>query len=119
MANEIRITTSFQVVNGLLNDRLDVAYVGDQATLGGPTPGYVTIGTSEEEIAFGELGTKGFVTMQNLDSTNYVEWGFSTTVYGGRMKAGDPPVVLRLNNTSVFLKANTGACKCLIKGYNA
>lgn len=120
MANEITVGAFIQVQNVNLSDRFapgNKSYT--QTAQGGPTPGYVTIGTSEEEVAFGELSTKGWVMMQNLDATNYVEWGFSTGVYGGRMKAGETAGPFRLNSLSVFLKANTAACKMLIKGYEA
>lgn len=119
MANEIRLTQSIQVVNGNLSDTFSVVKTADQAAVGGPTPGYVTVGTTEEEFALGELSAKGFVMMQNLDATNYVQWGFSTGVYGGRMKAGEAAGPFRLDATSLFLKANTAACKVLIKAYEA
>lgn len=120
MASEITVQASIQVVNGSLRDSFTPgAQSIDQSALGGPTPGYVTIGTTEEEVAFGELSSKGYVMMQNLDTTNYVQWGFSTGVYGGRMKAGETAGPFRMDATSIFLKANTAACKVLIKGYNA
>lgn len=120
MANEITVQSSIQVRNGNLVDAFQIGSKSyNQTNVGGPTPGYVTIGTSEEEVAFGELGTKGWVVMQNLDATNFVEWGFSTGVYGGRMRAGETAGPFRMNTTSVFLRANVAACKVLIKGYEA
>lgn len=120
MASEISITGRLRVVNGSLQfDTGNINVVADQAAVGGPTPGYVTIGTTEEEIAFGELSTKGWVWMQNLDATNYVQWGFSAGVYGGRMKAGETAGPFRLDGTSVFLKANTAACKVVIYAIEA
>lgn len=120
MANEITVTAFIQVVNGNLRDQFSIGNQSiTQTGVGGPTPGYVTIGTTEEEVAFSELGTKGYVMMQNLDTTNYVQWGFSTGVYGGRMKAGESAGPFRMDATSIFLKANTAACKVLIKGYEA
>lgn len=117
MANEITIQASIQVVNGNLRDSFNVGSKSvNQAAVGGPTPGYVTIGTSEETVAFGELGTKGYCVIQNLSATNFIEWGFSTGVYGGKLLAGEV-ALFRLNATSLFLKADTAACKVLIKGY--
>ncbi len=117
MANEITVNAFIQVANGNLRDKFEVGNKSvDQAAVGGPTPGYVTIGTTEEEVAFGELSTKGYCAMQNLSATNFVEWGFSTGVYGGRLKPGEV-AILRLNATSLFLRANTAACKMVIKGY--
>lgn len=120
MANEITVGAFIQVQNGSLRDQFAPGNKSiNQTAVGGPTPGYVTIGTTEEEVAFGELSSKGWVMMQNLDPTNYVQWGFSTGVYGGRMRAGEPAGPFRMDATSIFLRANTAACKVLIKGYEA
>lgn len=52
--------------------------------------------------------------MKNLDDTNFIEWGFSTGVYGGRLEAGEI-ALFRLNpSTTVYLKADTAACKMTI-----
>lgn len=118
MANEITVQANIQVRNGNLVDTFNVGSKSyDQAAIGGPTPGFVTIGTSEEEVAFGEVGGQGWVMLQNLDSTNFIEWGFSTGVYGGRMRPGETAGPFRRNSLSIFLRANTAACKCLIKAY--
>lgn len=113
MANEISINVRMKVANG--SSLFDFAPATDfitQAAVGGPTPGMVTIGTTEETIAFTELGTEGWFVMQNLDTTNYVQWGFSTGVYGGRMEAGETAGPFRLEpSTTLYLIANTAACK--------
>ena len=108
------------VINGTLKDgAFSRAYQVNQTTKGGPSPGFVTIGTTEEEITFTELGTAGFIVMHNTDPTNYVEWGFATGVYGGRMRAGETAGPFRLNGTSIFARANTAACGVLFKAYSA
>lgn len=119
MANEISINVSLNVDKGNISEKFSKGYTADQTGEGGPSPGYVVIGTSEEEIDFAELGTTGWVIMQNVDDTNYVEWGFSTTVYGGRMLAGETAGPFRSNNTSIFVKANTAACGVIFKAYEA
>lgn len=115
MANEITVNQRLAVTNGNLSFDLNLGTVTlDQAAAGGPTPGYVTIGTSEESQAFSELGTPGWLIMKNLDATNFIEWGFSTAVYGGRLKPGES-ASFRLNpSTTLYLKADTAACKALI-----
>ena len=112
MANEITVTAGLRVANGnSLFSREFGQQTFDQAAVGGPTPGYITVGTAEESVTFGELSTLGWVFIENLDDTNYVQWGFSTGVYGGRMEAGEP-ALFRLNPSStLYLKANTAACK--------
>jgi len=112
MANEITLTTRLQVVNGSNRyDSENLIKTLDQAAIGGPTPGYVTIGTTEETITFGELSTLGWLRMLNLDPTNYVQWGFATGVYGGRMRAGEPAYFRLEPGTTLYLKANTAAVK--------
>lgn len=115
MANEITVSGRLKVSNGSLSFERNISTLAvDQSAVGGPTPGYMTIGTSEESTMMSELGTLGWVMMQNLDTTNYVEWGFSTGVYGGRMEAGEF-ALFRLNpSTTLYLRANTAACKCVI-----
>lgn len=120
MADEIRVQVSLSVNNGNLSERDNYSYTVDQAEVAGPTPGYLTIGTSEESEGFSELGTKGLVLMRNLDSTNFVEWGFATGAYDGKMLAGETAGPFRLNSSAtLYLKADTAACKVLIKAYGA
>ena len=117
MADEITVQTSLSVRKNELNFSYDSGrYTLDMTGTGGPTPGYITVGTSEESTAFPELGTLGWVIMKNLDLTNYVRWGFATGVYGGRLEPGET-ATFRLNpGSTLFLIANTAACKCLIYG---
>jgi len=115
MAGELTVVTTLSLRKGSnVFTWTPGALTIDQTGAGGPTPGYVTIGTSEESIAFGELSTLGFVTIQNLDATNYVRWGFSTGVYGGRLRAGEY-ACFRLNpGSTLYLVANTASCKCIV-----
>lgn len=118
MANEISLTSGVQVRKGSLIS--DVVPFVKQITMngsGGPTPGTVSIGTSEYSTSFPELTTEGILWMRNLDDTNYIEWGFSTGVYGGKMKPGEPAEFRMKPGLTLYLKANTAPCKCQIYGY--
>lgn len=116
MANEISISARLRVANGNLNfDYQTGNLLFDQTAAGGPTPGFLTIGTTEESVAFGELSTLGWLLMRNIDATNYVQWGFATGAYGGRMEAGEPAGPFRLEpGSTLYLKANAAACKVLV-----
>lgn len=116
MADEIRISASMSVDNGNLSFSQNYGTKSyDQSNVGGPTPGMVEIGTAEESQSFAELTAPGWVTIQNLDTTNFVEWGFSTGVYGGKLLAGDTAGPFRLNSSAtLFLKADTAACRVVI-----
>lgn len=117
MAGEIKLNCSLTLRNGSnIFSWQPGALTIDQAANGGPTPGYSTIGTTEESIAFGELSTQGLLILHNLDATNYVRWGFATGVYGGRLMPGEY-AVFRLNpGSTLYLIANTAACKCHVYG---
>ena len=121
MSNEITVTAGISVKKGNLDfTRPSKSATFDMAGAGGPTPGFVNIGIAEESTTFPEIGTKGWLFMQNLDATNYVQWGFSTTVYGGRMKPGETAGPFRMEPAlTLFLKANTAACNVLIFGFEA
>jgi len=112
MADEIVVSTRVQVINGNMKFTFDpLALSVTQNAVGGPTPGYVTIGTSEESYAFPEIATLGWFMMRNLDETNYVDWGFSTGVYGGRLQPGEWALFRFKPSTTLYLKANSAACK--------
>ena len=114
MADEISIQASMNLSNGLLTFNQTFSSRFDQTAAGGPTPGMVTIGTVEESQSLAELSTLGWCMMKNLDDTNFIEWGFSTGVYGGRLEAGEI-ALFRLNpSTTMYLKADTAACKMTI-----
>lgn len=81
----------------------------DQAAAGAAA-GVQNIGTSEETLSAGDLTTKGWLFIRNLDGTNYVQVGFSTGVYGIRLEAGEPAVFRTEPAATVYLKANTAAC---------
>jgi hypothetical protein len=119
MANEIQITSGISVrKDNLVFNQGPETLVVDMTGSGGPTPGYMTIGTTEESTAFPELTTDGWLYMKNLDATNYIQWGFATGVYGGRIKAGESAGPFRMEpGLTLYLKANTAACKALIYGF--
>jgi len=115
MADEIRISASMSVDNGNLSFSQNYGTKNyTQNAIGGPTPGMVEIGTVEETVAFSELTTPGWCTIQNLDETNFVEWGFSTGVYGGKLKAGETAGPFRVNVSTLYFKSDTAACRVVI-----
>lgn len=121
MANEISVITGISVVNGNSITTVNAQqFQASQAAVGGPVPGSQTIGTSEETISLAELTSKGWVFLKNNGPTNYLEWGFTTAVYGGRLLVGES-AVLRLNpaQASLFLKANVAEVNATIFAFEA
>ena len=120
MANEITVTTGISVLNGNSSFHQQTKTKAiDQAAIGGPSPGAISVGTAEESTAFPELTTEGWLFMQNNDATNYVQWGFSTGVYGGRLKAGESALFRMEPGLTLYLKANTAACNVLVYGFES
>ncbi|MAH50437.1 hypothetical protein CMI37_31740 [Candidatus Pacearchaeota archaeon] len=46
---------------------------------GGGNPGLVSVGTSEENISFGDISDAGWTLIVNLDGSSDVDWGASAT----------------------------------------
>ncbi|MDI1345274.1 MAG: hypothetical protein PSV22_14400 [Pseudolabrys sp.] len=62
------------------------------------------------------IGNAGYCVIVNDDATNYVDVGFATTVYPLRLPAGGAMVLaLTPAAASLFLKANTAACKVRLR----
>lgn len=118
MADEISINVLVDVTNGTFKDRFNPSrFKVDQAAIG-VSGGVFSIGTSEEAITFTDITTEGWLVMQNLDTTNYVQWGPEDTgamVVMGRMEAGEIAVLRMDSSATLRLQANTAACKVLIK----
>jgi len=118
MANEISATAGLRVKNGNSYFQQPANSISiTQSAIGGPSPGAISVGTSETSTAFPILTTEGWLYLQNNDATNYVQWGFSTGVYGGRLKAGEFALFRMEPGLTLYLKANTAACNVLVAGF--
>lgn len=76
MANEATVHSS------LLIKKTNVDYQGRPSSFTalvtgakGPTPGAVSVSTAGTDIDFSELTQPALCRFQNLDATNFVEWG--------------------------------------------
>lgn len=118
MANEI--TTAFTLnysKNGIEESRT----LSDEITVSGDDyiAGTESVGTTEEALEMGDVGTAGWAYFKNIDATNYVELGIvgSGTFYPfAKLKAGES-CVLRLGTSTPYAKANTAACRLEYKIY--
>lgn len=75
------------------------------------------VGTSEESVdpSTLDISTNGYCYLINLDATNYVEWGTTSTDYCGKLEAADYAGPFQLNaGKTLYLKANTAACEVQI-----
>jgi len=89
----------------------------------GDDGGIRDIGTTEEVVTFTDITTNGLLYLENLDPTNYVQFGPTSggaMVVQGRLNPKDPPAIFRLEPGAVLrLKANVAACKVRIRIWNA
>ena len=118
MANEIRLTLNMDVNNGAFTFKGRHSFQVDQSAIGGGNPGVVDIGTSEEDIDFGDITTEGYAVLKNLDDTNYVQYGpksAGSMVAFGRLKAGEVAVVRLEPGVIIRAIANTAACKVEVR----
>lgn len=58
-----------------------------------------------------DIGNAGYVYLRNNDDTNFVQYGYATTVYNQRISAGST-AIFELNPTiaSLYLRADTADC---------
>lgn len=112
MADEITLNLKVKYdKNGVVDSRTfsDNVDVTGSAMCGGVQ----TIGTTEEALAIGDVGTKGYARFLNIDATNYVEIGNYTggTFYPFiKLKPGESSVC-RLAAVTIYAKANTASVR--------
>lgn len=111
MAGTILLNFNALAQNGSFYDSITVSNKEVvQTTPGGGNPGTLQISTGEDNVTFGDMNAPGWVFIQNLDDTNYVEWGFATGVYGGKLEPGEFAVFRLTTGAGLFLSADTAAC---------
>ncbi|MFN9375002.1 MAG: hypothetical protein ACK6D3_24250 [Planctomycetaceae bacterium] len=129
MANEITVTLNVTLKNPA---SASTGYLADQFSVGGMRADQASSGlysgvvaTSTTEAAFPSLGltTPGLMILQNLDSTNSIDWGPASggaMVACGTLKPGGLPQMVYCKSTATFRhKASAGTPKLLIKIFEA
>ncbi|RPI76136.1 MAG: hypothetical protein EHM42_10765 [Planctomycetaceae bacterium] len=122
MADEIKVRVKTTLANGYLADLFDPGEVSITQTTGLKHCPVVDIGTSEEDISFGDISAAniGYCAMRNLDTTNYVDIGPKS---GGamvgmlRLKPGEPQSMRLVPGVTLRAVANTAACKVQFSFY--
>ena len=110
MANEISTSTNFSFQK---NSNPPVNWTASKSiTVAGSyfVSGIQNVGTGDETVALGDVGTVGHVLLKNLDGTNFILAGSDGSVYPIKLKAGEE-MKTRWNGAAVHLKADTAACK--------
>lgn len=120
MTGEIRLSKSIRLVKGAMRHDFAPGSITLDQTGVLVYDSVQSVGTSEETAGpnFGDVGTEGWCCIYNLDTTNYVQVGFSTGVYGMRLRGGSAPADFFLEpGATLYLKANTAACNVRIIVY--
>lgn len=118
----VSVTTSSTVSGGAMSPgTLTGVY-----TLTGParTDTIIDVGTTSETIVFGDISSPFCVALVNLDPTNYVDvardsgmTNHITRLYPGTTSG--MPCVFYPTTSTIYLKANTAACKVKMQAYDA
>jgi hypothetical protein len=118
MANEITLNLSWTLTKSNHKDSFQPGTKSITQTGVGAHCPVVSVGTSEEDLTVGDISTLGWLTLQNLDATNYVQWGPKSggaMVAVGRLKPGEIAHLRLEPGITLRWIANTGACKVLVK----
>ena len=112
MADELKVTITANLENG--EDKQTWNHGQDkitQAAIGGHG-GIVSVGTSEEDLAIGDVGTLGWLFLRNL-GVNYVTYGPKDTTMKafGRLEAGEEAALRLEPGITLRWQANTAAVK--------
>jgi len=122
MADELTATARIQYAKG--NELADwKATITATVTGTGYVDEVVTIGTTDETLAFGDIGSAniGWYQITNLDATNYVLVGFDGSTYPHKLTDGTTTAkgghVQGFNNgATIHAKANSASCKIQVRG---
>lgn len=113
MSDEIRFNATLQVVNGPLNLKQSKDIRADQTTAGA-WAGEQNIGTSEEVLSVAGVTAARAMLIQNLDETNYVDFGPESggaMVAIGRLRPGECALIPLKPGIVIRAQANTAACE--------
>lgn len=110
MADEIKVTTNITYANGFLSRTIQNGQINVTQTTLGTHDGVQSIGTSAEAITTGDLTTPGVMHLRNLDATNYINYGTSTSQIF-KLKTGEEAVIRISTGKTVFAIANTAPVK--------
>jgi hypothetical protein len=108
MANEVQISATLRYSSSPASASLATSYFDDQ-TGDKYQAGVQAVGTSEESLDKGDVGTIGYVAVRNMDETNYVQFGVTTGVYTVKLLPGKG-CVMPWNGANTYIKANTAPC---------
>lgn len=120
MAGTYRITIQTSLSNGNHKEEFKPGQTDIvQSAVGSHSPTQI-IGTSQEDLSFGDIATVGRCEAINLDSTNYVDIGpksGGTMVPAVRLMPGEPHAFRISPGQTWAGQANSASCKVQLRFY--
>lgn len=116
MADEIRISASIQATKGTLKVENTAKTFTADLTGTDYCAGTQIIGTAEEAVTVGEVGTPGWCYLENLDATDSITVVFVTGQTNGILLAPGESALFKKSGTGLFAfsSANTPTLKKVI-----
>lgn len=76
MSNEASVQSGLTIRKGNLDyQSRPTTFRADVSAVGGPTPGMLLVTTAGVNVDLSQLSSPGLYRIQNLDPTNYIEYG--------------------------------------------
>ncbi len=115
MADEINVVISVTAIKGDFQyQNLKSSYLSDMTTAGGGNPGTVSVTTSQVAVSTTGLTKAGICIIQNLDDTNFIEFG-PTGAPIGKLLPGEIATFRIADGATVYLIADTATCLALVQ----
>jgi hypothetical protein len=110
MANELTISQALSYSKS--NDSKSLSFSDNVNVAGSVRHGGVqTIGTTEEALIIGDVSSVGWVTIKNLDNTNFVQIAaLPSEHFTIKLKAGEA-CAFRAAGNAIYAKADTSPVK--------
>jgi hypothetical protein len=121
VANELQFSAGTTLANGSLTDSTPLQTLLVTQSLAAMLTKVVSVTTSEADLTTTEITTLGWAWIQNLDTTNYVQWGpksGGSMVPVGRLEPGEWALLRLEPGITIRWVANTATCKVLVKIFN-
>jgi hypothetical protein len=121
VANELQFTGGTTLANGSLMDSIPLQTLLVTQSSAALLAKVVAVTTSEADLTTTEIATLGWAWIQNLDTTNYVQYGPKSggaMVAMGRLKAGEWALLRLEPGITLRWKADTATCQVLVKIFN-
>lgn len=115
MADEITMSFYLTITNGDFSDVINPGSIQIDQSAKGWYAAIVNVGTTEEDLAFGDLSVPGLCYLRNLDATNYVKFGPKDTTMKLLGKLLPSEFAFFRFGASVTLRWQADTAACLVE----